>query len=108
MIDWAGLSRGQKATSLVMLLFAALFVAIPVLQGLLDPRAFSLTLFFDTLVMASFVSATVLNTKNIRGDSRAWQWSTMPRLSRVLYIVAGSSLLASSLLRLVSNAIGTA
>ena len=108
MIDWAGLSWGQKATSVFMLLFAALCIAIPVLHGLLDPGAVSLTLCLNALAMASAMSATVLNTKSIRGDSRAWQWSTMPKPARVLYIVSGSSLLAGILLRVFSNALGAA
>ena len=108
MTGWAGLSWGQKATSVFMLLFAALCIAIPVLHWLLDPGAFSLNHCVNALAMASAISATVLNTKNIRGDSRAWQWSTMPKPTRVLYVVSGSSLLAGILLRIFSNALGTA
>ena len=108
MNDWAGLSGSQKASSIFTLLFAALLVAVPVLQGLLDPPAFRLIFFFNGVAIASAVAAVVLNTKNIRGDARALLWGSMPRASRVLFIVAASSLFVGNVVGLLGNVFGAA
>ena len=107
MNDWAGLSGSQKASSIFTLLFAALLVAVPVLQGLLDPPAFRL-IFFNGVAIASAVAAIVLNSKNIRGDARALLWSSLPRASRVLFIVAASSLFVGNLVGVLGNVFGAA
>lgn len=108
MTDRAGLSWSQKASTIFMLLFAALLVAVPVLQGLLDPPAFRLISYFNGVAIASAVAAIVLNTKNIRGDARALLWSSLPRASRVLFIVAASSLFVSNLVGVLGNVFGAA
>ena len=108
MDSWAELSWGQKASSLVMLLFAAFFVAIPVLQGLVNPADFSPTLFLNALTLSSLISAVVLNPKHILGNVRAMEWKSMPRRSQVLYMVAGCSVFASALLRLLRDLVGAA
>ena len=107
MNDRAGLSGSQKASSIFTLLFAAFLVVVPVLQGLLDPPAFRL-IFFNGVAIACAVAAIVLNTKNIRGDARALLWSSMPRASRVLFIVAASSLFGGNLAGLLGNVFGAA
>ena len=108
MTDWAGLSWSQKASSIFMLLFAALLVAVPVLQALLDPPAFRLTFFFNGIAIASAIAALVLNTKNIRGDARALLWRNTPKASRVLFIVAASSLFVGNLVGMFANVFGAA